>query len=146
VISKLPAEPKGGDIRIAVEAIRSIRSTTSPRAHRAARGRIQDHWLRRQTASSMPSAPKSHVKPGDEVSYAGSLMSPGYNAEFTLVDERVVGKKPKTLSFAQDAALPLTSITAWEFLFDRLGAVTGQEPLSATRFLITGGRGRVGSY
>ena len=65
-------------------------------------------------------------KPGDEVFYAGSIQRQGTNSEFHLVDERIVGAKPKTLSFAQAAALPLTSLTAWELLFDRLGAVPGK--------------------
>ena len=60
-------------------------------------------------------------KPGDEVWYAGSIVRPGTNSEFHLVDERIVGRKPKTLDFAAAAALPLTSITAWEVLFDRFG-------------------------
>ncbi len=70
-------------------------------------------------------------KPGDEVFYAGSILRQGTNAEFHLVDERIVGHKPKSLSFAQAAALPLTSITAWELLFDRLGAVPGKSRRSA---------------
>ncbi len=56
---------------------------------------------------------------GDEVFYAGVPNRPGTNAEFHLVDHRIVGHKPKTLSFAEAAALPLTSLTAWEMLFDR---------------------------
>ena len=59
-------------------------------------------------------------KPGDEVFYAGSILRPGTNAELHLVDERLAGPKPRSLSFAQAAALPLTSVTAWELLFDRL--------------------------
>src|SRR6266487_1302745 len=59
-------------------------------------------------------------KPGDEVYYAGSIARPGGNSEFHLVDERIVGHKPKSLNFAQAAALPLTAIAAWEALFDRL--------------------------
>src|SRR5690606_29815820 len=62
----------------------------------------------------------SLFKPGDEVFYAGALTRPGSNAEFQLVDERLVGPKPKTLGWAESAALPLTAITAWETLFDRL--------------------------
>src|SRR3954469_25895666 len=58
-------------------------------------------------------------KAGDEVWYAGSIIRPGTNSEFHLVDERIVGAKPKSLDFAAAAALPLTSITAWEMLFDR---------------------------
>jgi len=64
----------------------------------------------------------SLFKPGDDVYYAGSIARSGTNAEFHLVDERIVGKKPKSLSFAHAAALPLTTITAWELLFDRFAA------------------------
>ena len=59
-------------------------------------------------------------KPGDEVFYAGAMDRPGTNSEFHLVDERIVGPKPTSLSFTEAAALPLTSITAWEMLFDRM--------------------------
>ncbi|MGP1715969.1 MAG: zinc-binding alcohol dehydrogenase family protein [Methylophilus sp.] len=59
-------------------------------------------------------------KPGDEVWYAGSITRPGSNAEYQLVDERIVGRKPANLSYGQAAALPLTALTAWELLFDRL--------------------------
>src|ERR1700753_1627119 len=60
-------------------------------------------------------------KAGDEVYYAGDLTRPGTDSEFHLVDERIVGRKPTTLDFAQAAALPLTTLTAWEGLFDHLG-------------------------
>ncbi|HDR4077909.1 TPA: alcohol dehydrogenase catalytic domain-containing protein, partial [Bacillus anthracis] len=60
-------------------------------------------------------------KEGDEVFYAGSITKQGTYSEYHLVDERIVGKKPKTLSNAESAALPLTAITAWEGLFERLG-------------------------
>jgi zinc-binding alcohol dehydrogenase family protein len=83
-------------------------------------------------------------KPGDAVWYAGSITRPGCNSEFHLVDERIVGRKPCTLSFAQAAALPLTSITAWEMLFDRLGVAIGKKP-DAGAILIIGGAGGVGS-
>jgi NADPH2:quinone reductase len=82
-------------------------------------------------------------KVGDEVWYAGSIIRPGTNSEFHLVDERIVGAKPKSLDFAAAAALPLTSITAWEVLFDRFGvARNGGEGKS---LLIIGGAGGVGS-
>ncbi|MGE5145344.1 MAG: zinc-binding alcohol dehydrogenase family protein [Candidatus Eiseniibacteriota bacterium] len=86
----------------------------------------------------------SLFKPGDEVFYAGSINRPGTNSEFHLVDERIVGHKPKSLSFAQAAALPLTSITAWEMLFDRFGIAPGK-PADAGALLIVGGAGGVGS-
>ncbi|MBX4959672.1 zinc-binding alcohol dehydrogenase family protein [Rhizobium lentis] len=83
-------------------------------------------------------------RPGDEVFYSGVISRPGSNAEFHLVDERIVGKKPRSLDFAAAAALPLTSITAYEALFDRLkvqDAVAGP----ARSILIIGGAGGVGS-
>ncbi|NKN11259.1 zinc-binding alcohol dehydrogenase family protein [Rhizobium laguerreae] len=83
-------------------------------------------------------------RPGDEVFYSGVISRPGSNAEFHLVDERIVGAKPKSLDFAAAAALPLTSITAYEALFDRLkvqDAVSG----AGRSILIIGGAGGVGS-
>jgi len=81
---------------------------------------------------------------GDEVFYAGSLPRPGTNAEFHLVDERIVGHKPKSLDWAQAAALPLTAITAWEMLFDRLD-IRRTVPCAGPSLLIIGGAGGVGS-
>ena len=83
-------------------------------------------------------------KPGDEVFYAGSVGRPGANMELHLVDERIVGRKPRTLDFAAAAALPLTSITAWEAMFDRLD-VAKPVPGAARAILILGGAGGVGS-
>lgn len=81
---------------------------------------------------------------GDEVWYAGDVTRPGCNAELHLVDERITGRKPKTLGFAQAAALPLTSITAWELLFERLRIATGKLPQGQS-LLIIGAAGGVGS-
>ena len=83
-------------------------------------------------------------KPGDAVFYAGAIDRPGSNAEFHLVDERIVGLKPKSLGFAEAAALPLTAITAWEMLFDRLD-IRKHVPGAAHALLIIGGAGGVGS-
>ena len=83
-------------------------------------------------------------QPGDTVFYAGARGRPGTNAEYHLVDERIVGMKPKTLDWAAAAALPLTSITAWEMLFDRLD-VKRSVPGAAPAILIVGGAGGVGS-
>jgi len=83
-------------------------------------------------------------KPGDAVFYAGAIDRPGSNAEFHLVDERIVGPKPKNLGFAEAAALPLTAITAWEMLFDRLD-IRKPVPGGAHALLIIGGAGGVGS-
>ncbi|SIT43415.1 conserved hypothetical protein [Paraburkholderia piptadeniae] len=83
-------------------------------------------------------------KAGDPVFYAGSITRPGANSEFHLVDERIVGRKPASLDFTQAAALPLTAITAWEALFDRLG-VSPQGADVGKSVLIIGGAGGVGS-
>ncbi len=86
----------------------------------------------------------THFAVGDQVFYAGALDRPGANSEYHLVDERIVGRKPASLSHPEAAALPLTAITAWEMLFDRLEvtkAVRGATPA----VLIIGGAGGVGS-
>lgn len=83
-------------------------------------------------------------QPGDEVYYAGALDRDGANSELHLVDERIVAKKPKSLSMTQAAALPLTSITAYEMLFDRLDVCT-PVPGASNAVLIIGGAGGVGS-
>lgn len=90
----------------------------------------------------------SNFQPGDRVFYAGDLNRQGSNAEYQLVDERLVGNKPKSLSDSEAAALPLTSITAWELLFERL-AIKQQAPdlkeQSNDVILIVGAAGGVGS-
>ncbi|EJR46077.1 zinc-binding alcohol dehydrogenase [Bacillus cereus VD107] len=84
-------------------------------------------------------------KPGDEVFYAGSLVRPGGNSEFHVVDERIVGSKPTSIDFADAASLPLTSITAWEGLFDRLAISQDPESNKNKSILIIGAAGGVGS-
>jgi zinc-binding alcohol dehydrogenase family protein len=86
----------------------------------------------------------TRFRPGDRVFYAGSRIRPGTNAELHCVDERIVGHAPRTLDDAQAAALPLTAITAWEALFDRLGLRLGA-PHDAGTLLVTAGAGGVGS-
>jgi zinc-binding alcohol dehydrogenase family protein len=83
-------------------------------------------------------------KPGDEVWYAGASNRPGSNAELQLVDERIVGKRPDSLTFAEAAALPLTGVTAWELLFDRFAIPRENSTLPGT-ILVIGAAGGVGS-
>jgi len=83
-------------------------------------------------------------KPGDEVYYAGDVTRQGSNSELHLVDERIVGRKPRTMDFTQAAAIPLTAITAWEAYFDRMKIDPGGAHRGAT-LLIIGGAGGVGS-
>jgi zinc-binding alcohol dehydrogenase family protein len=138
-------EPKGRDIRVAVKAISAnpvdykVRKRASPPAG--------EFKILGFDAAGIVDAIGSDVtlfRPGDEVFYAGSILRQGTNSEFHLVDERIVGRKPKSLPFAEAAALPLTSITAWELLFDRLGAVAGKS-VDPRTLLIVGGAGGVGS-
>jgi NADPH:quinone reductase len=89
-------------------------------------------------------AQASLFRTGEEVFYAGSIARSGTNAQFHLVDERIVGRKPRSLGFAEAAALPLTSITAWEALFDRVD-IRKPVPGAAPAVLIIGGAGGVGS-
>src|ERR1700742_2153598 len=138
-------EPRGRDIRVAVKAISAnpvdykVRKRAAP-----PEGEVK---ILGYDAAGIVDAVGPEVtlfKPGDEVFYAGSVIRQGTNSEYHLVDERIVGRKPKSLSFAQAAALPLTSITAWELLFDRLGAVPGKS-VDPRTLLISGGPGGVGS-
>jgi zinc-binding alcohol dehydrogenase family protein len=83
----------------------------------------------------------STLSVGDEVFYAGDITRPGTNAEFHAVDERIAARKPKSLTFAEAAAMPLTTITAWETLFDRFGLTES----SGGDLLVLAGAGGVGS-
>ncbi len=85
-----------------------------------------------------------NFKVGDAVYYAGAIDRPGTNSEFHLVDERIVGRKPASLSDGEAAALPLTAITAWEMLFDRLD-VKRPTADGGKLILVIGGAGGVGS-
>ncbi|MGO3934685.1 zinc-binding alcohol dehydrogenase family protein [Rhodopseudomonas pseudopalustris] len=138
-------EPGPRDLRVAVKAI-SVNPVDFKVRNRAAPPAGETKILGYDAAGVVEAigSDVSLFKPGDEVFYAGSIQRPGTNAEFHLVDERIVGRKPTTLSFAQAAALPLTSITAWELLFDRLGVRPGKAYDPRT-LLITGGAGGVGS-
>ena len=86
----------------------------------------------------------TEFKPGDEVWYAGSIARAGTNSELHLVDERIVSRKPASLGFEEAAAMPLTGITAWEMLFERLD-VRKPVPGAANAILVIGGAGGVGS-
>jgi zinc-binding alcohol dehydrogenase family protein len=138
-------EPKGRDLRVGVKAI-SANPVDYKVRKRAAPPEGETKILGFDAAGVVDAVGPdvSLFKPGDEVFYAGSILRQGTNSEFHLVDERIVGRKPKSLSFAQAAALPLTSITAWELLFDRLGAVPGKS-VDPRTLLITGAAGGVGS-
>jgi NADPH2:quinone reductase len=138
-------EPKGRDIRVAVKAISA--NPVDYKVRKRAAPPEGEYKILGFDAAGVVDAVGPEVtlfKPGDDVFYAGSILRQGTNSEFHLVDERIVGNKPKMLSFAQAAALPLTSLTAWELLFDRLGALPGKS-FDPRTLLIVGGAGGVGS-
>jgi NADPH2:quinone reductase len=138
-------EPTGHDIRVAVKAISA--NPVDYKVRKRAEPPAGEFKILGFDAAGIVDAVGPEVtlfEPGDEVFYAGSILRQGTNSEFHLVDERIVGKKPTSLSFAQAAALPLTSITAWELLFDRLGAVPGKS-VDPRTLLVVGGAGGVGS-
>src|SRR5205085_358267 len=137
--------PKGRDLLVQVKAI-SVNPVDTKVRKRAAPKDGEPPKILGYDATGIVTAAGPDVtlfKTGEEVWYAGSIIRPGTNAEFHLVDERIVGRKPKNLGFAEAAALPLTSITAWEVLFDRLGIPRGGG--EGKSLLIIGGAGGVGS-
>ena len=138
--------PAGHDLRVAVKAI-SVNPVDVKVRMRAAAGPGEPAKILGYDAAGVVEAVGPDVtlfKAGNEVFYAGSVVRQGTNSEFHLVDERIVGRKPKTLTFAQAAAIPLTGITAWEMLFDRLAVVRGGAS-DGRALLVMGGAGGVGS-
>jgi zinc-binding alcohol dehydrogenase family protein len=137
--------PRSGDLLVAVRAV-SVNPVDTKVRMRQQGSEAQPKILGYDCAGVVESVGPDITlfKPGDEVFYAGSILRPGTNSEFHLVDERLVGHKPRSLSFAEAAALPLTSITAWELLFDRLRIPLGK-PQRAGTLLVVGASGGVGS-
>jgi zinc-binding alcohol dehydrogenase family protein len=129
--------PGGHDLLVKVEAVSVNPVDYKQRKIDSPAPRILG-WDATGTVEAIGSA-VNLFKPGDAVYYAGDITRPGCNSEFHLVDQRIVGRKPKSLDFAQAAAMPLTSITAWEGFFDRMKVQSGRS------ILIIGGAGGVGS-
>ena len=128
--------PAGRDLLVKVEAV-SVNPVDYKQRKQASSGRVLG-WDAAGTVAAV--GPETTLfKPGDEVYYAGDVTRPGCNSEYHLVDELIVGRKPKKLDFAQAAAMPLTSITAWEAFYDRMKVQPGRS------MLVIGGAGGVGS-
>jgi zinc-binding alcohol dehydrogenase family protein len=136
--------PAGRDLLVKVEAV-SVNpvDTKVRRGGDPADGLRVPGWDAAGTVEAV-GADVTLFKPGDAVFYAGSIARPGANAEYHLVDERIVGPKPASLGFAEAAAVPLTAITAWELMFDRIGVARG-EGKDRRSLLVVGGAGGVGS-
>jgi NADPH2:quinone reductase len=128
--------PSGRDLLVKVEAV-----SVNPVDYKQRKAATSSKILGWDAAGTVEAAgPAAELfKAGDEVYYAGDVTRPGCNSEFHLVDERIVGRKPKTLDFAQAAAMPLTAITAWEAFFDRMKVKAERS------ILIISGAGGVGS-
>ena len=134
--------PAGRDLLVKVEAISVNPVDYKQRKMGAPAPRVLGWDAAGTVEAAGPEA--TLYKPGDAVYYAGDVTRPGANSEFHLVDERIVGRKPKRLDFAQAAAIPLTAITAWEAFFDRMKIDPGGKT-SGKSILIIGGAGGVGS-
>jgi NADPH:quinone reductase len=129
--------PSGHDLLVKVEAVSVNPVDTKQRKTKTSGSHVLG-WDASGTVESLGNE-VSLFRPGDAVYYAGDVTRPGCDSEFHLVDERIVGRKPKKLDFAQAAAMPLTSITAWEAFHDRMKVQSGKS------MLIIGGAGGVGS-
>ena len=128
--------PAGRDLLVKVEAV-SVNPVDYKQRKQATGSRILGWDAAGSVAAVGPQV--TLFKEGDDVYYAGDVTRPGCDSEFHLVDERIVGRKPRKLDFAQAAAMPLTSITAWEAFFDRMKVQAGKS------ILIINGAGGVGS-
>ncbi len=139
----IPAAPEGHDMLVEVRAVSVNPVDTKRRRSEAPKegARILGFDAAGVVREVGPLC--TLFQPGDEVFYAGVVTRPGSNAELQLVDERIVGRKPTSLTFAEAAALPLTAITAWEGLHDRLHLTEGAGEGQA--LLVIGGAGGVGS-
>ncbi|NQU41153.1 MAG: zinc-binding alcohol dehydrogenase family protein [Lentisphaerae bacterium] len=138
-------DPEGRDLLVKVVAVSVNPVDTKIRMQRPPEGsewRVLGFDAAGVVEAIGPDA--ENFKPGDRVFYAGSIARPGTNSEYHLVDERIVGHSPSSVSDAEAAALPLTAITAWEMLFDRLD-VKRPTPQGGSTILVIGGAGGVGS-
>lgn len=140
-----PPAPMGRDLRVRVHAVsvnpRDAKSRSTVKAT-PERPVVLGYDASGTVDAAGPEA--TLFRPGDEVFYAGVLGRQGSNAELQLVDERIVGRKPTSLDHAAAASLPLTALTAYEMLFDRLGIAQGQAG-RGDAVMILGGAGGVPS-
>ncbi|WNN47997.1 zinc-binding alcohol dehydrogenase family protein [Siccibacter colletis] len=139
-------EPTPGDYDLLVEVKAASVNPVDTKVHKGlVKNGLQEPRVLGWDASGIVKAMGSRVtgfKAGDEVWYAGDITRPGSNTTHQLIDARIVGHKPRTLDWAAAAALPLTALTAWEGLFERLNI---QDAGADKTLLIIGGAGGVGS-
>ncbi|WP_243350551.1 zinc-binding alcohol dehydrogenase family protein [Stenotrophomonas acidaminiphila] len=141
-----PAAPQGQDLLVDVQAV-SV-NPVDTKLRRSGKGEHTPPRILGFDAAGTVLAVGPEVtafEVGDEVYYAGDVTRPGCNAQMHLVDERLVARKPSTLDFAEAAALPLTTLTAWELLFQRMPYQLDGRRNSGRTLLVIGGAGGVGS-
>jgi NADPH2:quinone reductase len=136
---------RGRDLLVRVQAI-SVNPVDTKQRAPSAKVETEPRVLGWDAAGTVEAVgPEATLfKAGDEVYYAGDITRPGCYSEFHLVDERIVGRKPRSLDFADAAAIPLTAITAWEAFFDRM-KIDFNGAQQGASLLIIGGAGGVGS-
>jgi NADPH2:quinone reductase len=144
MILPAPPAPKGRELRLLVKAVsvNPVDAKLRARSDPAGEPRVLGFDGAGVVEATGPDC--TLFRPGDRVVWAGVVNRPGSNAELQLVDERIVGRMATSLSFAEAAAMPLTTLTAWEALFDRLRIPRGTL-LPGQAVLILGGAGGVGS-
>ncbi|MBB1070391.1 zinc-binding alcohol dehydrogenase family protein [Limosilactobacillus sp. RRLNB_1_1] len=146
VFEKDIPSPKGHDLLVKINAVSVNPVDTSVRHN--GRGTLTTPKIIGWDACGIVKevgAQVSLFNPGDRVFYAGSFKRPGSNSEYQVVDERIVGHAPKTLSDDEAAAMPLTSLTAYEALFEQLSLPTTSSVNKGKTILIINGAGGVGS-
>jgi zinc-binding alcohol dehydrogenase family protein len=145
-VDVLRVEPTGKDILVKIKAVSvnpvDVKVRQRPKEDQSTASIIG--WDASGIVEAVGDA-VSLFKPGDKVYYAGDHFRQGSNCEYQLVDERLVGSMPSSLTFEEAAAMPLTTITAWEALFERLGIEPSSEKNIGKSILIIGGAGGVGS-
>jgi len=142
-----PAKPKGRDLLVRVKAVSVNPVDTKIRSPKD-KVETEPKILGWDAAGIVEDVGEevSLFQKGDEVYYAGSILRPGSNSEYQLVDERIVGRKPQSLSFEEAAALPLTTITAWEAMFEQMGiSPENKKENEGKSIMIIGAAGGVGS-
>jgi len=139
-------EPKGRDLLVKIKAI-----SVNPVDFKIRQNSVKDTVLETPKVIGWDAVGTveavgedvTFFKAGDEVYYAGDLIRSGSNAEYQLIDERITGLKPSSLTYAEAAAMPLTALTAWESLYDRIRIAEPKD--KGKSILIIGGAGGVGS-
>jgi NADPH2:quinone reductase len=141
-----PGAPQGQDVLVSVQAVSINPVDTKLRAPKPGEESAPRVLGFDAAGIVMAVGPETTaLEVGDEVYYAGDVTRPGCNAQLQLVDERLIGRKPTTLDFAEAAALPLTTLTAWELLFQRMPFQLDGKRHAGCTLLVIGGAGGVGS-